>query len=327
MIKAARVTEILAGVRGKHVAIVGDLMLDRYVWGNVRRISAEAPVPIVEATRTTERLGGSANVAANVLGLGAVAVPVGLVGDDIEGRALRELLISTGADVEAIVTDRSRPTTRKTRVISQNQQMIRLDVEDDSPLADDLAAELRARAAMATEASDAVIISDYGKGVVSRALIEAVLERARHRGIPVCVDPKEDHVDRYVGVTVITPNLAEAGAAVGRRLKTDEDVAQAGAELLARLSAESVLITRGEHGMSLFRPGSTLHVPTVATEVYDVTGAGDTVVSVFCLAHAAGGSLEEATEIANHAASLVIRDVGTVRVAPETLVASFGERP
>ena len=321
--RTERAAELLERMSGRTLVILGDLMLDRYIWGDVARISPEAPVPVVAARRTSDRLGGSANVAANAVALGARARPVGVVGDDLEGVRLRESLEESGVDASGLQVDPARPTTRKTRVIARAQQMIRLDVEETAPLPATVRAGLQARLESALDGADALVVSDYGKGVIDADTLGGALAAAQSRGVPVSVDPKESHFDAYRSVAVITPNLAEAGLAVGRQLATDADVDAAGAELRRRLGADSVLITRGERGMSLYHEGPALHVPTAATEVYDVTGAGDTVVTVFALARCAGADYAEAAELATHAASLVIRDVGTAVAGPEAILESL----
>ena len=318
-----RVREILAAMRGKRMVVGGDVMLDRYVWGEVSRISPEAPVPVVEATRQSHRLGGAANVAANIVALGGVPYLLGVLGQDGEGAALKRLAAEQGIPTEGLVELENRPTTAKTRIIARNQQMIRLDIENTGPLDAEAVGAVTARSDSALREADGAILSDYGKGVITEGVLTSFLATAAARDVPVSVDPKDDHFQAYRGVTVLTPNLLEAGGALGRKLPTDEAVEAGGEELRARLDATSILITRGERGMSLIEADRCSHFPTVAEEVYDVTGAGDTVVSVFALAHIAGASLREAAEIANHAASLVIREVGTAVADPEAIAETF----
>jgi D-beta-D-heptose 7-phosphate kinase/D-beta-D-heptose 1-phosphate adenosyltransferase len=287
-------------------------------------------VPIVESRRQSHRLGAAVNVAANLRALSATVELIAVVGDDLDGRTLMALVSEAGIGRAGIVTCASRPTTVKTRVIARNQQVVRIDAETTAEVVGSDAERVRERLRQALEGSDGVVVSDYGKGVVTAALLEVLMARARAIGLPVAVDPKEDHFGSYRGVDVITPNLKEAGDAVGRRLGSDADVDAAGMELVERLEATSVLITRGEQGMSLYGQGDPVHLPARAREVYDVTGAGDTVVSVFALARAAGATHAEAADLSNRAAGLVVREVGTAVASPEALLGTFsadgGER-
>jgi len=323
---AARLRELLDGFARAKVAILGDIMLDRYVWGDVNRISQEAPVPIVEVRRNSSRFGAAANVAENVATLGAHATLVGVVGDDEAGREVLSLLTGRGVDVDSVVTEPGRPTTTKLRVIAHSQQVVRADSEVTEDVSGEVeAAVLRGLKRAITE-SDVLVVSDYGKGVVTQATIAAAISAARELGKMVCVDPKESHFASYVGVTAITPNQKEAGGAVGTDIRDEESLLSVGWELSKRLEAECVVITRGEQGMSLFMSdGELVHLPTVARDVLDVTGAGDTVVSTLAVALASGASMEEAAIVANHAAGLVIREVGTVSVGLDAIERSFAD--
>ncbi len=301
-------------------------MLDRYVWGDVNRISPEAPVPVVEVTSETVRFGGAANVAENVASLGSAATVVGVVGDDGAGRELVGLLRGRGVDVGGIVTASDRPTTTKTRIVAHNQQVVRADREAADALSEKCERELLAALRSAIDACDVLVVSDYGKGVVTETSISQGILQARRAGKVICVDPKESHFQSYVGVTAITPNQKEAGTAAGVRIVDDESLARVGWGLRESLDAECVVITRGEQGMSLFlRGGELVHLPTVAREVYDVTGAGDTVVSVLAASLAAGASMIEAAIVANHAAGIVIREIGTASVTADDIARSFVE--
>jgi D-beta-D-heptose 7-phosphate kinase/D-beta-D-heptose 1-phosphate adenosyltransferase len=307
-----RIEAALARFADRRIIVLGDVMLDRYLWGSVRRISPEAPVPIVEVNRETVRLGGAANVADNVRALGGHPVLVGVTGEDATAAALRTALAGRGLAADHITADATRRTTQKTRIIAHHQQVVRADQEDVTPVPPAVAAALEREIAAALPGAGALVVSDYGKGVIERELLVAVLARAAAAGVPVCVDPKESHFDAYRGVSVITPNLTEAGSACGRRIQDEAGLEAAGFDLLARLDCAAVLITRSEQGMSLFQPPAEhTHFPTVAQEVYDVTGAGDTVVAAFALALAAGADHKVASLIANHAAGLVIREIGT----------------
>ncbi len=322
----SRVAEILGEFRGRRVAILGDLMLDKYVWGRVDRISPEAPVPVVEIYDETARFGGAANVAENVASLGAVASVVGVVGDDAPGEYLLESLLARGVDVSRVARLSGRPTTVKTRIIAHGQQVVRADREDASDVEGEDGERVLDGLRSAVSEADVLIVSDYGKGVVTGPSVSEGIRCAREGGKLICVDPKESHFWSYVGVTAITPNQNEAGNAVGIRIRNEETLDRAGRELLTRLEAECVVITRGEDGMTLFMAdGSKQHLPTVAREVYDVTGAGDTVVSVLAVALAAGASMVEAAVLANHAAGVVIREVGTASVKPEDIRELFDE--
>ena len=315
--KAVKIPQAVADAalekfRSQRIVVLGDVMVDRYLWGNVRRISPEAPVPIVEVNQETMRLGGAANVAANVRALGGEPILIGVVGEDAPAEGLRGALGALGIRAEALVVERGRQTTQKTRIIAHHQQVVRADQEDVSPLSAPVAAAVGERVLKSLAGAGALIVSDYGKGVIERELLLKVMAAATQRGVPVCVDPKESHFDAYRHASIITPNLIEAGNAFGRRIVSDEVLEEVGFGLLARFGCEAVLITRSERGMSLFEPPAEhSHFPTVAQEVYDVTGAGDTVVATFAMAAAAGADRKTSALIANHAAGLVIRELGT----------------
>ncbi|OGW60021.1 MAG: hypothetical protein A2V83_07870 [Nitrospirae bacterium RBG_16_64_22] len=305
---------------GRRVVVVGDLMLDRYVWGSVERISPEAPVPVVRVMRETVHLGGAANVVGNLARLGAKVSVIGAIGRDEAGSVLLTELRKTGAECGGIVVSDKRPTTIKTRVIAQHQQVVRFDREDAGELGDGSRRRLLDGLTERVPEADAVVVSDYSKGVVSRELLAKVVARARRRGIPVSVDPKIGHFPWYRGVTVVTPNTAEASAGAGIPIRDEDSLSAAGGRLLKLLRSDSVLITRGEHGMSLFEAGGRItHIPTAAQEVFDVTGAGDTVIAVLTLALAAGVSLVDAARLSNAAAGIVVGEVGAVSVSPESL--------
>ena len=309
---------------GRRVLVLGDLMLDHYLWGRCERISPEAPVPVVEVERETSSLGGAGNVAANLAALGAEPVLVGAVGDDAHARQLFEAFAARGVNTRAIVRDRHRRTTLKTRIVAQSQQVVRADWESRADLEAEALAEVLAMLERELPRSEALVISDYGKGVVTRATLERARGVARAHGIPICVDPKESHADAYRGVSLVTPNQHEAGWVMGRRIVDEESLMAVGWGLQRRLDCDGALITRGAEGMSLFeRSGRYTHLPTVAREVYDVTGAGDTVVGVAALALAAGADYPEACYLANHAAGVVIRELGTATCSPEDLRASL----
>ncbi|HEY6866159.1 MAG TPA: D-glycero-beta-D-manno-heptose-7-phosphate kinase [Candidatus Eisenbacteria bacterium] len=323
---------------GRRVAVLGDCMLDRYVWGRVDRISPEAPVPVVEIERESWTLGGAGNVAANLASLGAAPVLMGVVGADDDGRRLREGFAARGLDTRAVIEDPSRPTTVKTRIVAHSQQVVRADRESRADVAAGALDRLLAAIERELPGCEALVVSDYGKGVVHPGVLAAALAGARRPavavgagsggsregGIPVCVDPKESHIDAYRGVSILTPNQHEAGYVQGRRVTDEASLMEVGWGLQKRLDADAVLVTRGAEGMSLFeRGGRYTYLPTEAREVYDVTGAGDTVVSVVALALAAGADFPNACCLANHAAGIVIREVGTASCTPAQLVAAL----
>ena len=310
--------------KGRRIVVWGDLMLDRYLWGRVDRISPEAPVPVVEIERETVSLCGAGNVAANLRALGAEAVRVGAVGADADGDVLVRALEERGVDVGGVMRDPGRPTTVKTRVMAHAQQVVRTDREGRAPFDGETGAALTSRLADAVGRADGLVVSDYGKGVIAAAGIQTALAAAFRRGIHVSVDPKESHIDDYRGVSILTPNQHEAGAVMGRRVTDDASLKEVGWGLLQRVDSKAVLITRGPGGMSLFEQGGRYtHLPTVAREVFDVTGAGDTVVSVVALALSAGADFPSACHLANHAAGVVIREIGTACCSPLELLESL----
>jgi len=320
----ATLRSIVDRFTGRKVLVLGDLMLDRYVWGRVERISPEAPVPVVEIERETYALGGAGNVAANLRSLGAEPVLVSVVGDDADGKVLCRSLAGRGVAPRRVVTDPARPTTVKTRIIAHSQQVVRADRESRVDLAGEPLTRLLEAIADELPSCEAMVVSDYGKGVVHPAPLDRAILLARRERIPVCVDPKESHIDHYRGVSLLTPNQHEAGYVMGRRVVDEASLLEVGWGLQKRLDAGAVLVTRGPQGMSLFERGGRLtHLPTAAREVYDVTGAGDTVVSVVALGLAAGAELPNACYLSNHAAGIVIREVGTASCTREQLIASI----
>lgn len=300
---------------GRRVVVVGDLMLDEFVRGDVARISPEAPVPILEVTDCSSTPGGAANAAMNVASLGGRVKLVGVVGADAPAEVLSGLVAKAGVDVVGFVVDPTRPTTQKTRIVARHQQVVRIDQESRAAIDDSVAAALVSAARAALADADACIVSDYGKGVVSPALVAEIVKAARARKIPVIVDPKRRDFSAYRGATVITPNLAELELATGARLTTTAEVVAAGTSLLPLLDGGAVLATRGAAGMTLLRPDmAPVHTHARARAVFDVTGAGDTVVSTLALALAAGVDIVVAMDIASVAAGLVISKVGTATV-------------
>ena len=320
----ARLRALVPRLAGRRVVVWGDLMLDRYLWGRVDRISPEAPVPVVEIERESFALGGAGNVAANLSALGAQAVLVGVVGRDSDGDQLLEALGARGIETGPVARDPARPTTVKTRIIAHQQQVVRADREARQEMNGSLAEGVQRTLLEEIGRADGLVVSDYGKGVISASALAPVLGAAFGRGIHVSVDPKESHIDAYRGVSILTPNQHEAGAVMGRRIVDDASLLEVGWGLLKRVESRALLITRGSGGMSLFeQDGRFTHLRTVAREVYDVTGAGDTVVSVVALALAAGADFVSACALANHAAGEVIREVGTASCTPQALLASL----
>jgi D-beta-D-heptose 7-phosphate kinase/D-beta-D-heptose 1-phosphate adenosyltransferase len=317
---------IVRGCSGRRIAVLGDLMVDRYLWGRVDRISPEAPVPVVEIERENFTLGGAGNVAQNLAALGAVPVLIGVVGDDAAGRELVSAFAGRGLETRGVVIDPDRPTTVKTRIIAHSQQVVRADRESRADLSGAVLADVLAALERDLPTCSGLVVSDYGKGVVTAPTLERALGAARAAGIAVSVDPKESHIDTYRGVSILTPNQHEAGWVQGRRVVDEASLMEVGWGLQRRLDAGAVLVTRGEKGMSLFeRGGRYTYLPTVAREVYDVTGAGDTVVSVVAAALAAGADYPSACALANHAAGVVIREVGTATCSADQLLASLAE--
>jgi rfaE bifunctional protein kinase chain/domain len=318
-----RARALAGAMRERRVLVLGDLMLDEFVWGRVSRISPEAPVPVVEVMRESVHLGGAGNVACNVRSLGGRAALIGVVGNDAAGYRIREELSAMGVDSSLIAPDDNRPTTIKTRIVAHQQQIVRADRENSSDVDDVTAREILAALRRFLSGCQALVISDYQKGVITPRVARAALSLSHKHRIPVLVDPKVRHFALYKGVTVVTPNQLEIEQVTGMRIRTDDDLAAAALRVLRQLRCEAVLVTRGEHGMSLFRHDRTAaHVPTFAREVYDVTGAGDTVVATMALALAAGARLEEAAVLANCAAGVVVGKIGTATASVDEVLAS-----
>jgi D-beta-D-heptose 7-phosphate kinase/D-beta-D-heptose 1-phosphate adenosyltransferase len=310
-------------MRDRRVLVLGDVMLDEFVWGRVSRISPEAPVPVVQVTGQSFHLGGAGNVAASVRSLGGGAVLAGVVGEDAPGERVKESLATAGVSSCLVTLGKGRPTTVKTRIVAHGQQVVRADREDAADVPADAEAALVESVRRELPSCGALVISDYQKGVVTPTLLKRVLPLARRRGVPVLVDPKVRHFRLYRGASVVTPNQLEAEQATGLPLRGLADVVTAGRRILESLGCRAVLVTRGEHGMSLFEKGRpALHVPTAAREVFDVTGAGDSVIATMALALAAGATLPEAAVLANCAAGVVVGKVGTAQASPAEVLAA-----
>jgi D-beta-D-heptose 7-phosphate kinase/D-beta-D-heptose 1-phosphate adenosyltransferase len=320
-----RVEDILNHFSGKTILVIGDVMLDEFIWGKVRRISPEAPVPVVEVMDETYRLGGSGNVAANIQELGGKAIPLGVVGRDAASDRIGELLDKAGIETYGLVrTDRR--TTVKTRILAHSQQVVRTDRETKKPVSAEMNSDLGGLFTQLLPNADAVIVSDYDKGVVNRELMTTILPKARQRGIPVFLDPKVHHADYYRPITLITPNHHEAELLSGLAIDNERGLEEAGRRLLQKFDCEYVLITRGEEGMSLFDSSGSHHLPTFAREVFDVTGAGDTVIAALALARTGGATMQESAVLANHAAGIVVGKVGTATVSRSELISDFEAR-
>jgi len=319
--KKDKFKKIIARFPKVKVLIAGDLILDEFLWGNVSRISPEAPVPVVHVRSESFMPGGAANVANNIHALGGKAYLAGVVGMDERGSILRQELDKRGVGVEGIVIDGERPTTLKTRVIAHHQQVVRIDKEKIEPLSAGIVDQIIDYIKEMIGQIDAIIIEDYGKGVVTPRLLQEILRLARRHKKIVTVDPKEEHFHYYKGVTAITPNHHEAAQAAGVKMKDMDSIAKVGKALLNKLKCEAVLLTLGESGMQLFeKQGRVTHIPTVAQDVFDVSGAGDTVIGTFTLALAAGANMQDAAKVSNFAAGIVVGKVGIGVVTQEELL-------
>jgi D-glycero-beta-D-manno-heptose-7-phosphate kinase len=310
--------------KNRRILILGDVMLDRFIWGAVSRISPEAPVPVVEIKTESTCLGGAANVAANIRGLGGAPVPLGVLGNDFEGKRLLEEFRALGAPLNGLIVDEGRPTSIKTRIIAHHQQVCRADREDRSPLSPKIQFGIIEKFGAAVTGVDAVIVSDYAKGLISPGLLRRTLPLARAGRKIICVDPKMRNFAAYKPATLITPNTTETEQAAGIPISGSRDLERAGKKILNTTGIKYLLVTRGEEGMALFEKDSRMiSIPTVAREVFDVTGAGDTVISTVTLGLVAGLSMLEAAVLSNIAAGIVVGKLGTASVTPEELITAI----
>ncbi len=324
----SRAAELLKRFTRTRILVIGDLMLDEFVWGSVDRISPEAPVPVVWVERESVMPGGAANVAANIRAVGGQVELLGVVGEDEVGRRLLQEVQRQGISTEWIVSDPRRPTTSKSRVIAHHQQVVRIDRERLERVGGPaLESVLRAAQALIRQV-DGIVIEDYGKGLIQPALLKTVIGLAHRQGKIVTVDPKEEHIPFYRGVTALTPNKREASLAAGLVIRDDATLHQAAEKILRRLKPEALLVTLGEEGMYLFpKDGKNpVRIPTVAREVFDVSGAGDTVIAVFTLARAGGASFLEAATLANAAAGVVVGKVGVAACSAGELLKRLSGR-
>ncbi|HVS89531.1 MAG TPA: PfkB family carbohydrate kinase [Candidatus Acidoferrum sp.] len=335
-----RLKRLIPRLRGKRIGVLGDLMLDRYLWGTASRLSPEAAVPVVDFAEQSECLGGAGNVAANIAALGARVEAFGVMGNDEPGRALRACLRAAGIHDRGVLADSKRVTTVKTRIIARHQQVVRIDRERREPLRSDTEEKLLRSLFAALKRLDALVLSDYDKGLVTDAFADRVLSAAHQLRVPVFVKPKTSRLYAYRGARAIVCNAKEAGFFVTRSLADEKSVEEAGRALLAHFGCSAVVITRGEKGLSVFEEASPrhMHIPATSFEVtyarvgrpgiergatgrqvFDVTGAGDTVLSVLALAVAAGALLTDAAMLANTAAGVVVGKLGTATVSPQEL--------
>lgn len=311
---------ILEKLDRARIVILGDLIIDQYIWGKVSRISPEAPIPVVEVVRENFSPGGAANVASNLKALGASVEICGVVGDDSHGDMLLGMLQEKGIDTRLVVKAPDRPTILKTRIIAHKQQVVRVDREDTRALDGDGLARMKEYLRETIPNVDAMILEDYGKGVIQEGLLSEIVPMARGLGKIVTVDPKRDNFPFYKGVTAITPNRLEAEEAAGMHISDEAGLREAGARLVERLQCDAVLITMGDEGMCLFKEGeSPLRIPARAREVYDVSGAGDTVIAVFTSALVAGATFRQAAMLSNVAGGLVVEKLGTAVVTREEI--------
>jgi D-beta-D-heptose 7-phosphate kinase/D-beta-D-heptose 1-phosphate adenosyltransferase len=348
MTPTSKLKRIVSRMRGRRIGVVGDFMLDRYLWGTATRLSPEAAVPVVDFVSETDCLGGAGNVAANLAALGARVTPFGVTGADEAARGLRAGLAALGMGDQGVLSDPRRLTTMKTRIIARHQQVVRVDREERAPLPPALEQSLIRRVKASLPRLDALVVSDYDKGVVTDALADRVLDECRRRGLPTLVKPKTSRLFAYRGATAIVCNKKEAGFFVTRELADEKSIEEAGRALLAHFGCAAIVITLGDKGMSLFEEASPRHVYVPATsfevsyarvglpgvdgnatgrQVFDVTGAGDTALAVLALAVAAGAPLCDAVALANLAAGVVVGKLGTASVAPAELLNAIGELP
>jgi D-glycero-beta-D-manno-heptose-7-phosphate kinase len=324
MLTKIRVTEILERLRDRSVVVLGDVMLDEFVWGDVTRISPEAPVPVVDVRRESVHLGGAANVLANLVALGARGSVVGVIGNDDAGKRLRNGLSELGIGAsDRLIVDEARPSTIKTRIIAHSQLVVRADRESRTPVSSQIEDQIVSSIKEALRKANAFLVSDYDKGVVTPRILGEILPFAYER-VPVLIDPKLRNLNYYRPATLVTPNHHEALKMSDSEDHSDDGSHHAGREIRKKLGCDAVLITRGDRGIMLLEgDGEPVYVNTAAREVYDVTGAGDTVIAALAAALAAGTSMIEAATLANHAAGIVVGKVGTATATADELIATF----
>lgn len=317
-----RAFEIIENFPNSSVLVVGDIMIDHFIWGSVTRISPEAPVPVVEVRSDNYMLGGCANVLNNIFSLGGKAYVTGAIGSDDMGERLLGELRTRHIDTEGIIVEEGRPTTLKTRIVAHSQQVVRFDRESRRPIHSESVKKIVKYIEKVIDKPGAIVISDYNKGVVSAHLLDGIREVKAGKGIIVCVDPKQNDFSLYRGFDIITPNHHEAGRAAGVEIMDGRDIMKIGRALLDKFDFQALLITHGEEGMTLFeRKDKATHTafPAEAREVFDVTGAGDTVIGVFALCVASGATFKEAAALANYAAGIAVGKVGTATISRDEL--------
>jgi D-glycero-beta-D-manno-heptose-7-phosphate kinase len=315
-----RTTQLQNNFYGKRIAIIGDLMLDGYFWGDVSRVSPEAPVPVVEIDNEFFRFGGSANVALNILRLGGTPFPIGVIGNDSDGKTVLDLMKEANIDSRGIFIDDSRPTTTKTRVIAGTQHVVRIDRESKDYINSKLEEQIINLLNKEVENIDAIILQDYNKGVLTDDIISMIIDLGNKHDKIISVDPKFINFKKFQDVTIFKPNKKETEDILGLRIISDEDISFAGNELLKLLNAKYVLLTLGEKGIALFEKGNKeIRIPTKARKVADVSGAGDTVISTITYALTTGATIREAAYIANYAGGLVCEEVGIVPIEHDKL--------
>lgn len=315
--------EAVRSFRKIKTIVIGDIMMDRFIWGKVSRISPEAPIPVVDVQKESMMLGGAGNVASNLISLGAQVLLCGVVGHDATGKDIKNELKRRGCTGEGIIFEKNRPTTVKTRVVAHGQQVVRFDREHRAEIKEDTADQILSFVQGNLSDTDAVIVSDYSKGVVCSGLMDKLRPVFNRRKVIWAVDPKTRDVKMFRGATIFTPNQNEAEMISNIKIASEESLRLAGEKILRLLNAKAVLVTRGDAGMALFEKGrELLTIPTVAKEVYDVTGAGDTVIAAMALGLAAGLQTSQAAVLANFAAGIVVGKIGTATVRPEELEAA-----
>lgn len=321
-------SSLLDNFHNTTVAVIGDVMLDRYWWGSVSRISPEAPVPVVKIERMTLAAGGAANVAANIAAYGANCILVGVVGDDDAASQIRQVLKECGISDQNLVTAAGRPSTVKTRLVAHSQQVARIDQEDEMSCSEDVESEILDQIVFAVSAANVVVLSDYAKGILSDRVISFAIECAKEAGVKVLVDPKGKVYEKYRGASLLTPNRREAAEAVNLDENASGLVQTAGIKLLESVDIDALLITEGSDGMSLFRKGEpSVHLPALARAVFDVTGAGDTVIATLATSLGSGTDLESAAKLANIAAGLVVERSGTTTLTLAELMQHLNDKP
>ena len=310
-----------------NILVLGDIMMDEYIWGDVSRISPEAPVPVVAVKKETKMLGGAANVINNIYSLGGRSILCGVVGEDQTGVEIVEKLKDLGQPTDGVITERGRPTSIKTRVVAHNQQVVRFDRESKKGIGPDSVKKVLSFINEMIGSIDVVIVADYGKGVISGDMMKGLRKLLDDSDILLSIDPKTENFEYYKSIDLITPNHHEAGTFCRLEIEDEETLVKAGRQIIETLNCRSVLITQGKDGMTLFENGGEIsHIPTVARQVFDVTGAGDTVISTICLGLASGMDLKSAAVIANFAAGIVVGEVGTSTVSSDQLKKAIQNR-